>query len=223
MVAVSYMTRTPNVNLDYIRKLYAPQDKLLADINAALKQINMEIQIGAEEGKLLQLLIKTVQVKTIVELGTLAGYSTIWMARALPVGGQIYTVDNEPEHVALARGFFAQSDVKDRITSLEGDAVDVLKELSTKGPFDMMFIDADKIHYPDYLDWAEKNIRKGGLIVGDNTLLFGTVALDAPPQGIAPATWKNMRRFNERLADSSKYLSTLIPTQEGLTVAIKLF
>ena len=214
--------------IDYIRKLYATQDTLLAEIDDSLQRMGMHINIGAEEGKLLQMLITLHQPKHIIEIGTLAGYSTIWMARALPAGGHITTINKDPQHIAMARDFFARSDVSDSITMLEGDAHDVLPMLSAPPPngegikFDMIFIDADKISYNDYLDWAEANIRQGGLIVADNTLLHGAMELDAPPSGIAPTTWHAMRRFNERLADPKKYFSTIIPTQEGMTVAIKL-
>ncbi|MEQ1704985.1 MAG: O-methyltransferase [Rickettsiales bacterium] len=218
------MSREPTPAIEYIRSLYAAQDDLLADIAVELKKRNIAIQIGAEEGKLLQLLIALHNTKTIVEIGTLAGYSAIWMARALPEDGHIYAINKDPEHVQMAEGFFARSECRDKITQLAGDAHKVLPELSQKGEqFDMVFIDADKISYPAYLDWAEKNIRKGGLIVADNTFLHGAMFEKAPPEGIAPTTWKNMRSFNERLADKSKYNATIIPTSEGLSVAIKLF
>lgn len=215
------MTRTVTPSLDYIRKLYAPQDSLLASIDDMLHKMGIHMQIGAEEGKLLQLLIRLHGAANVVEIGTLAGYSAIWMARALPEGGHLYTINKDPRHIAMARHFFDQSDVRDRITMLEGDAHQMLPALAYKAPFDMVFIDADKISYNDYLDWAERHVRPGGLIVADNTLLFNSIGLDLPPADIAPATWQNMRRFNERLADADKYISMLIPTQEGLTVAIK--
>ncbi len=214
---------TPTPSLDYIRKLYAPQDKLLDSIDATLQKLNIHMHIGAEEGKLLQMIITLHQAKTVVEIGTLAGYSSLWIARALPPEGHLYTLNKDPEHIQMARHFFDQSDVRDRITMLEGDAHMRLPELSAKAPFDMAFIDADKISYNDYLDWAEANVRQYGLIVADNTLLFNTIALESPPESVAPSTWNGMRRFNERLADTERYFSTLIPTEQGMTVAIKLF
>lgn len=220
------MARHPSIALDYIRELYATQDDLLAQIDNKLKSMNIHMHVGAEEGKLLQLLIKLHGAARIVEIGTLAGYSTIWMARALPVGGMIYTLNKDPAHIAMAREHFAKADVKDRITMLEGDAKDSLAKLEKDSaflaaPLDMVFIDADKINYPAYLDWAEKQVRPGGLIIADNTFLFDSVWLDAPPQGIAPTTWNAMRSVNLRMADASRYDSVIIPTQEGLTVAIK--
>ena len=161
--------------------------------------------------------------KNIVEICTLACYSSIWMVRSLPEDGHIYTINKDPAHVKMAEGFFAQCERRGHITQLAGDAHDVLPALSDKAPFDMIFIDADKISYSDYLDWAEQNIRKGGLIIADNTLLGGLAMETSPPENYAPTTWKNMRLFNERLADKSKYNATMIPTKEGLSVAIKLF
>ncbi len=163
-------------------------------------------------------------VRTVVEIGTLAGYSALWMARALPpLEGHLYTINKDPDHIRLARHFISQSEVAERITMLEGPARDMLPTLNDKGPFDMVFIDADKPSYNEYLDWAEEHVRKFGLVVADNTLLFGAIGLDAPPDDMTPGAWNGMRRFNERLADDTRYFSTLIPTLEGLTVAIKLF
>ncbi len=213
----------PTPSIEYIRNLYAPQDALLSSISEELEKRNMAIHIGAEEGRLLQFMIALHGAKNIVEIGTLAGYSTIWMARALPEDGHIYTINKDPAHVEMAEAFFAKCECGWRITQLSGDAHDVLPNLSGKVVFDMIFIDADKISYPDYLDWAEQNIRKGGLIIADNTFLGGLAIEASPPENYAPTTWKNMRLFNERLADTSKYNATMIPTREGLSVAIKLF
>lgn len=217
------MTRETTKQLEYIRKVFAPQDALLEEINAALKTAGREIQVGAEEGKTLQLLARMIGAQTIVEVGTLGGYSALWMARALPEDGHLYTCEHDDIQADMAQSFFDKSEQKNRITILRGKGVDVLPTLNDKGPFDMMFIDADKIGYTAYLDWAEQHIRKGGLIVGDNTLLFDAVLEDEPPEGTAPTTWKNMREFNQRLADPAKYCSVMIPTQEGMTVGIKLF
>lgn len=212
----------PTPSLEYIRKLYAPQDDLLLGIAAACEEIGMGIQIGPEEGKMLQMFITLHGVKTIVEVGTLLGYSTVWMVRALPEDGHIYTLNKDPSHCRMARQAFMQAGDL-RISMLEGDAHDTLPQLNDKGPFDMIFIDADKLSYNDYLDWAEENVRKYGLIVADNTLLFNTIGLKEPPADVAPSTWHSMQLFNERLANPEKYFSVMLPTKEGLTVAVKLF
>jgi predicted O-methyltransferase YrrM len=216
---MSHTKATPS--LDYIRAHYAAQDDLLARIDAHLHAIKLPMHVGPEEGKLLQMFIRLHHVSTILEIGTLAGYSTIWMARGLPEGGHITTINKDALHIAMARDFFAQSDVAARITMLEGDAHAILPTLKD-GSFDMIFIDADKISYNHYLDHADRLVRKGGLIIADNTLLFGSIGLDAAPEGLAPTTWEEMRRFGQRMADQNRYFSTLIPTEQGMTVAIKL-
>jgi len=257
---MSFTDKTRNLvtpELEYIRGLYAQEDALLAQIRAKLEEGGLAIQIGAEEGRLLQLLIAMNNVKNIVEIGTLAGYSTIWMARALAKDGHIYTINRDENHIKMARENFAKSECEGRIIMLEGDAHKVLPTLDfschpreggdlkqkipansskkvwagmTKPAFepktlDMVFIDADKISYNDYLDWAEENLRVGGLLVADNVLLGGSVAHSEPPADrrvAAPTTWQNMKKFNTRLADKSKYNASIIPTKEGLVVAVKL-
>ena len=222
------MSRHPSPATDYIAALYATQDALLDDIDKMLKSQNIAMHVSANEGKLLQVLAAMHGAQTIVEIGTLAGYSTIWMARALTGDGHIYTLNKDARHIAMAKESFARFEAPGRITMLEGDARDSLEKLAQdsefkKRPLDMVFIDADKISYPAYLDWAEQHVRRGGLIVADNTFLFGSVWQESPPEGIAPTTWKGMRSFNERLADQGRYRSVMIPTTEGLSVAIKLF
>lgn len=246
------MTRENTPTLNYIRSLYAPEDTLLSRIKARLAAENIAWQVGAEEGRLLQLLITLAGARNIVEVGTLAGYSTLWMARALPAGGHIHTLEKNEAHAAMAREFFTSSEVADRITLYVGDARETLARLSPLGPFDMVFIDADKGAYNDYLDWAEANLRAGGLLVADNTLLFGAVLEDGIPksfqdlgitaQGAArnagghgghlpPPAKKTsesagristMRRFNDRLADAARWNAVMIPTQEGLSVAVRV-
>lgn len=210
--------------LNYIRDLYAPEDSVLQNIRQAFELREMAIQVGAEEGKLLHMLIKLHQARHVVEIGTLGGYSAIWMARALPKNGHLHTIEQDAEHAALARKFISQSDVRDRITVWEGKALDVLKRVAETVPqVDAVFIDADKISYPKYLDWAEAHLKPGGLLLADNTLLFGTVYQDSPPQegNVRPSTWQAMRDFNARLADGQHFESLLLPTLEGLSIAIR--
>lgn len=207
--------------IKYIRKLFAPEDSLLQTVDRRIRESDFPIHIGAEEGRFLQFLIKGLGIKTIVEVGTLAAYSSIWMARALPTNGHLYTIERTKHRAELAKKNISESDVAHKITLLHGDARDELKKLSYRGPFDMIFIDADKISYTAYLDWAEENIRPGGLIVGDNTFLFEAVYLEELPEGISPTARAVLREFNQRLSDPLKYTSIMLPTQEGMTLALK--
>lgn len=207
----------------YIRSLFAPEDDLLQDVHARLKEQDHTIHIGAEEGKLLQLFIRMNNVKTVVEVGTQAGYSAVWMARALPEDGMLYTIEHDARRAEMAQETFERCEVGHKITLLQGKAAEVLPTLNGKAPFDMAFIDADKPGYCRYLNWAEQHICKGGLIIGDNTMLFGAVYQENVPEGISASTLDIMQEFNRRLANPEKYYSVMVPTEEGLTVGIKKF
>lgn len=203
----------------YIRELFAQETEQLKKIREATIGKNDSIYIYPEEGKLLQLLIKLSKVKTIVEIGTLSGYSANWMVDALPEDGFIYTFEHDPKRADLA-----QSNITDsRIKLIRGNALKMLPEIESQGPFDMVFIDANKNDYSNYLTWSEKNIKKGGIITADNTLLFNTVWDKNSTERVSPAGVKSMQEFNLRLADSTKYTSLLLPTEEGFSIAIKNF
>ena len=203
--------------IDYIRQLFAPENDTLRHIRESAKD---DIGIYPDEGKLLQLLMTLADARKIVEIGTLSGYSTQWMADALPADGRIWTCEKD-----LARAQIARSNIghDPRITLVAGNALDTLETLIPHAPFDMVFIDADKLNYARYLDWAEGHVRKGGLIIGDNTFLFDAVWNDAPIERVRETARLAMRDFNRRLADPEKYLGIMLPTTEGMTIAIKRF
>lgn len=202
----------------YIKSLFAPEDVVLKNTIISIENNNLRpINVGADEGKLLQILIKLHGSITIVEVGTLVGYSTIWLARALPENGKIYSFEKDERIANIARDNILKSDVAHKIEVISGDAHEMLKTIEDKATFDAIFIDAEKGGYCKYLDWAEKNIRKGGLIIGDNTFMHGEVFLDEPKEKMSVV----MKQFNQRLADDNKYDGIIIPTNAGLTVAIK--
>ncbi|MCC7259878.1 MAG: O-methyltransferase [Alphaproteobacteria bacterium] len=207
----------------YVSELFAREDTLLKSIVTTLREQDRAIQIGPEEGKLLQLLIALRGVRTVVEIGTLAGYSAIWMGRALPKDGHIHTIEANPFHAQWAKENIMAAGLIDQVTVHVGQALDILPTLRDEGPFDMAFIDADKIHYCDYLDWAETHVYQGGLIVADNTFLFDSVYEKTPTENVRQTTWEVMRHFNQRIADPEKYIGTILPTVEGMTVGIKMF
>ena len=142
------------------------------------------------------------------------------MAAALPQDGKLWTLEKDAARATLAR----TNTVHDtRITLIEGDARASLETLAAQGPFDMVFIDADKLNYEHYLDWAEAHVRKGGLVIGDNTLLFDAVWMAERPPRVRDTALAAMRAFNRRLADPQKYCGIMLPTAEGITIAQKLF
>ncbi|AIL65691.1 Putative O-methyltransferase [Rickettsiales bacterium Ac37b] len=218
--------RTSSTNLihDYIKNLFAKEDELLLKIDNNIKKFDLPIHISPEEGKLLYLLLSIIQARKVIEVGTLAGYSTIWIARALIDGGEVHTIEHDQKRQILAEQTFRNFRGNSKIILHKKSAKEALKELSGEAPFDAIFIDADKVNYPKYLDWAEENLRYRGLIIGDNTLLSGSVYGDRQyDKRISNTAKEAIHEFNLRLADEKKYISILLPSQDGITIALKIF
>lgn len=197
--------------LDYVNRVHAPHDASLARAFAVPDGIP-PIQLGPSEGKLIGLLLQLARATKVVEVGTLVGYSAIHMARALGPGGHLWSIEFEPHHAEVARANLAAAGVSDRVTVLVGAGVDVLPTLDDRGPFDAVFIDADKVNYDHYGRWAMGHLRPGGLVIGDNAYLFGEL-LDDSDRGRA------MRAFHELVAAGCD--SVCVPTPDGLVVGIK--
>ena len=154
--------------------LLAPDPALDAAVVASRAAGLPEIAVAPNQGKLLNLMARAAGARRILEIGTLGGYSAIWLARALPEGGKLVTLEFDPKHAEVARSNLARAGLADRAEVITGPALDTLPKLS--GPFDFIFIDADKQSYPDYFRWAVKLSRKGSLIVADNAVRDGKVA-----------------------------------------------
>ena len=207
----------------YINRIFVKEGPTLQAVRQALRADGKEgIQVSPYEGKILQALIKMTQAKKVVEVGTLYGYSTLAMAEALPPEGSIFTIDNNREHYEKAKKLLKDHGDFSKIRFCLGSGRDVLEELKKESPFDMIFIDADKAGYDTYLDWTWDHIKRGGLIVGDNSFLFGHLVGEPSGQEVSNRAKKAMAHFNERLAESPRFFSFLIPTSEGLTVAYRL-
>ena len=213
-----------NTTLDYITRTFAPEDAALARIRAEGERRAPGMQVSAWEGQMLKTLLAMHGTKTVLEIGTFMGYSTLCMARALPEDGHIYTLELKPENAAQARAHFAQSDAAERITVLEGAALETLIDplpAALQGIiFDAVFIDGAKKDYAALLDMTLLMLRQGGLVLGDNSLLFGAMAGEETAKA-SQAAIDSMTAFNARLADSAHFTSILIPSEEGLTVAVK--
>ncbi len=210
-----------DLKTDYIQNLHAVETP---DMIAARKRIHdndFPIHVTPMDGRILQVLVRMADIKTCVEIGTLGGYSSLWIADALPEDGHLYTCEHDEKRLKLAEATLGS---RQNTTIVKGDANETLPALAEQhGPFDMIFIDADKISYLNYLDWAEKNIRKGGLIVADDTLLKGSVYMHELPYRVRASTRDQLKEFNIRLADTKKYDSIIIPTVAGLSIAVKRF
>ena len=208
----------------YLSDALLPHDEALeaalaSSVAAGLPQIH----VAPNQGKLLQLLARAVGARRILEIGTLAGYSTIWMARALPPGGRLVTLEFDAKHAEVARGNIAHAGLADAVELRLGRALETLPRLAAEGaePFDFMFIDADKPSIPDYVAWALKLSRPGSMIVIDNVVREGAV-IDAAS---ADAAVQGVRRMNELLAREPRLSATAIQTvgskgYDGLAIAI---
>ncbi|WP_224364333.1 O-methyltransferase [Hyalangium versicolor] len=179
-------------------------EQALADSHAAgLPSIN----VAPNQGKLLHLLVRMIGAKRILEVGTLGGYSTIWLARALPPEGRVITLEYEPRHAEVAHKNLARAGLSGQVEVQVGRAIDLLPKLEPAAPFDFVFIDADKPSNPDYFAWALKLTRPGSVIVVDNVVRSGAVV---EPQG--NATVQGIRRMMEMIAAEPRVTATAIQT-----------
>jgi caffeoyl-CoA O-methyltransferase len=204
----------------YVEDLFSPSDETL---EAALRDSRRaglpEINVSPNEGRMLQLLAEIAGAHRILEIGTLGGYSAIHFARALPEDGALISLEIDEHHAKVARNNIERAALSEKVEIRVGDAHELLTALieDDEGPFDVIFIDADKESYPEYLDASLRLVRSGSLILGDNTIREGTV-LD-PQDATARAT----REFNERIAKDARLFSIALPLIreriDGLTIA----
>ncbi len=201
----------------YVAELFAPEDELLRELRAAISDAGLPaIYISAEEGRLLQVLLKAVGARRVVELGTLGGYSAIWMARALPADGKLVTLEMDPGRAEFARGYIDRAGLADRVDVKIGKAPEALHELAALAPLDAVFIDADKENYPRYLEWSLDVVRSGGLIIADNAFRGGDVIdLETDDPDVVA-----IQESNHRMATDPRLTSIIVPTRDGVAVAV---
>ena len=209
------MTAYPDLET-YRRSLLDYEDELLAGIMpAAVRRGMPDISVNAETGQALNLLARLIGARRILEFGTLAGYSGIWLARALPPDGLLVTNEFEPLHAEVAGENFRRAGVDGRVKIVLGGALEVMPELARHAPYDLVFIDTGKEIYGDALDFALEHTRTGGLILGDNTNCFGQgheeLAPDHPAYGI--------QVFNQRIATEKRLQTMIIPVGSWLSVS----
>jgi predicted O-methyltransferase YrrM len=192
---------------------------LQASTNAGLPSIN----VAPNQGKLLHLLARTVNAQRILEIGTLGGYSTIWLGRALPSEGRLITLELDPKHAEVARSNIALAGLSRQVEVRIGKALDLLPKIAAEnaGPFDLTFIDADKASIPEYFQWALQLSRPGSLIIVDNVIRNGAV-IEADSKD--PSV-RGVRRLNEMLAKEPRVSATSIQTvgvkgYDGFTLAL---
>jgi len=202
--------------VDYIAGLFAPEDELLASLREEADRTGLPpIAVSADEGRLLQVLLMSIRARRVLEVGTLGGYSAIWMARVLPPDGELVSIEIEPRHAEFARRYLERAGLADRVDVRVGRALDVLPSLDGE-KFDAVFLDADKEPMPNYFEWALRLLRPGGLLIADNTLWGGRV-LD---EGERDEKTTAVREFNRRMATDPRVLSILVPTHDGVAIGV---
>jgi len=196
---------------DYLSRTLVPDDAVLAAALADSDAAGLPaIQVTPNQGRFLQLLARSLGARAILELGTLGGYSTLWLARGLAPGGRLVTLEAEPRHAEVARASFARAGLSGVISIRVGRALDTLPKLVAEGagPFDLVFIDADKPSLPDYFQWSLRLARPGTVIVVDNVVRDGEVAED----GSADPSVQGVRRMNALIAAEPRVSATALQT-----------
>jgi len=202
---------------EYITALFAKQDDALRRIYEETPTQGLPaISIRPEEGQFLHLLVRACGARKALEIGTLGGYSGVWIARALPPKGSLTTLEFEPKHADVAQRNFELAGVSDRVTVHVGDAHDMLLTLAPDGPYDFVFIDAEKTGYQRYYEWAVSNAHPGSVIVAHNAFRGGSVVR---PSGADEGT-DAMRDFTARVAADSRVTATIYPGGDGMVVAV---
>jgi len=193
----------------YLTDLLLPSDPALAAALEASAAAGLpSIQVSPTQGKLLHLLAMSLGARKILELGTLGGYSTIWMARALPAGGRLITLEADAKHAEVARANIARAGLANVVDLRLGRAQETLPKLADEAPFDLIFIDADKTGYPEYFQWAMKLSRRGSVIIADNVVRKGEIVNAAS----GDANVQGARRFYEMVAREPRVSATAIQT-----------
>jgi caffeoyl-CoA O-methyltransferase len=206
---------------DYVARVYTPEDPVLAEIRARSAAAGLpDIQVAALDARHLEVLARASGARRAAEIGTLGGYSGVSLLRGMAPDGTLDTIEMDARHAEVARESFRRAGVADRARVHVGAAADVLPRLAAGGPFDLVFIDADKESYPRYLEWAADNLRPGGVVLLDNAFLFGHLPDEAT--GERAASIQAMQAVHHALARGGRFRATVLPTGEGLAMGVRV-
>ncbi|HYS81843.1 MAG TPA: class I SAM-dependent methyltransferase [Anaeromyxobacteraceae bacterium] len=202
--------------------VFQPEDEVLREVRERSEREGLpRIAVGPMDGLHLEVLARAAGARRAVEIGTLGGYSGVCLARGIGEEGILHTFELDPGRADVARRSFQQAGVAAQVRIHVGEALGLLPSIEREGPFDLVFIDADKQGYPAYLDWAERNLRVGGIVLGDNAFAFGHIH-EAAPSGEDAKAVAPLRAFAERLARGGRFRATMLPTAEGLALGVKI-
>jgi caffeoyl-CoA O-methyltransferase len=206
----------------WAEEVFAPEDAVLREIRERSERAGLPpIAVGPMDGLHLEVLARASAARRAVEIGTLGGYSGVCLVRGMGPAGVLHTFELDPARAELARRSFERAGVAGQVRIHVGRALERLSEVEGEGPFDLVFIDADKQGYPAYLTWAEEHLRVGGIVLGDNAFAFGHVH-ETAPTGEDAAAVAPLRAFAQRLAHGGRFRATMIPTAEGLAFGVKV-
>lgn len=219
-VIKNFSLQDPSIS-SYVSELLLDDDPALEEVRERSASAGLPgIQLTREDSRHLAFLLGACQAKQVLEIGTLGGYSGLCIARELPADGHLYTVDIEAKHLAVATETFEKYGYADQTTCIEAPGLEGFAQVAAKGPLDFIFLDADREHYPEYLELAATALRPGGLIVADNTFAYGRITA-VPADGDEAALIAGCKNFNQAILKHPAFISTILPTGEGLTVGVR--
>ena len=215
---------------EYYENTFGQEDPLLSKIYKTAELEGIEyMQLSRADAHILQYLTQISRVKKAVEIGGLYGYSALHIARGLEPEGLLFSLDMDQQRQNISQKLLQDTSEFSKIKWICGDAHQTLSSLNSEGPFDLVFIDADKAGYLDYLNWAEKHLRVGGIVVADNAFLFDTLYTLEPElsqlrklHSVSPQAEQVLKDFNKRITSSPHWKGAMIPTEDGMSVAVKI-
>lgn len=206
----------------WAESVFRPEDAVLREIRERSRDAGLPaIEVGSFDGRHLEVIARAAGARRAVEIGTLGGYSGVCLLRGMGPQGLLHTFELEPRHAEVARESFRRAGVAGQVRLHLGPATQGLRDIEAEGPFDLVFVDADKRGYPGYLAWAESHLKVGGVLLADNAFGFGHVH-DPSRDGEHAASMEALRRFAERLARGGRFAATMLPTAEGLAFGVKV-
>ncbi|MDJ1407854.1 MAG: class I SAM-dependent methyltransferase [Candidatus Midichloria sp.] len=215
------MRHSESEKIKYINDLYGYESRVLRAIRKSAPKNKAHIQVSPFEGAILKFFTQFIQAKLILEIGTFVGYSTAYMAGGLTKGGKVLSIEKNIQSFNIAQENIIKYNLREKIELFNIDALTFLRTRKGLERADIIFIDGNKSEYYEYLSESMDILRTGGLVIADNTLLFDSVYKERPQDKHGSLMWESMQKFNRKVADSQLFQTIMLPTDSGLTVAIK--